>query len=159
VSASDIRALVLWTAQKNLGFGEEGANNAGRFIHAIGGRDGQEWCALFAGYCYEKAFERYGEIHPEWLYRRPGVPEPGAKRLVDALGKGGVRFKRPEDALPGDLVAWRRGLTKGHVAVVERVSDGLVHTIEGNTGAFPAKVRRLVHDVSKERLYTFAGLR
>lgn len=56
-------------------------------------------------------------------------------------------------------MVWRRGLTKGHIGVVESVDDGLVHTIEGNVGGYPAKVRRLVHDVRKERLVAIYGLR
>lgn len=152
------RALVV--ARANLGYGEQGANNRGRFVEAIGGAQGAPWCAAFAGYCYRRAYWLEGSEPGSWLFRRPSVPETGARALVKAMGRAGRLFKDPSEARPGDLVCWARGLGwSGHVGVVELVdADGLVHTIEGNVGAYPSKVRRLVHDVSKERLLYFATL-
>lgn len=147
---------IVRVAQGNLGFGEKEANNDGPLIREIGGKPGQEWCALFAGYCYEKAHTNLG-------LKLPFARSIGAKRLTKNAAKVGSFFTDPLKARPGDLVCWHRrtGLIswKGHVGVVSHVEDDLVHTIEGNVGAFPAKVKRLVHDVRKERLYGFATLR
>jgi hypothetical protein len=162
---SGVRIFVVKEAISNIGYGEKEANNDGPLIRAMGGRPGEEWCALFAGWCYRKSFE-YNEYPPPafaWRDKKQTFLEVSAKRLIDGLAKtaGGVRFTDPAQALPGDLISWHRGLNpwQGHIGVVEFVRDGLVHTIEGNVGSFPAKVKRLVHDVSKERLYTFAGVR
>jgi hypothetical protein len=75
-----IRRLVVQHAVENIGYGEVGGNNQGPLIEALGGRQGMEWCALFAGWCYRRAYKDLGLEPPAWLFRRPGVPEPGAKR-------------------------------------------------------------------------------
>lgn len=170
--ASDMRLLrekILFVARSNLGYGEETGNNEGAFIDAIGGRNKPEWCALFGNYCIRRGFEllygwpkaSFGYSNAPWLYRRPGLPEPGAKRLIKAIGARGRGYKDPAQALPGDFVCWSRGTLgwQGHFGIVEAVdSSGIVATIEGNVGRFPSRVRRFMHDVSKERLYTFASL-
>jgi hypothetical protein len=147
---------IVFVASSNVGYGEVEGNNDGPLIRAMGGKPGQEWCALFAGHCYERAHKRLGVTMP---FQR----STGAKRLVKNLAAVGRFFTDPLEARPGDLVCWHRrtGLIswKGHVGIVEKVDpDGIIHTIEGNVGAFPAKVRRLSHDVRKERLYGFASL-
>lgn len=169
--AAAIRGHVVRVAKANLGYGETGANNSGRFIKALGGREGEEWCALFAGYCYRRAYKALIDDNsevantPSYCYRRPGVLEVGAKALVKNLGKVGITFRDPLQAKPGDLICWNRRTGalswQGHVGVVEMVSvGGIVHTIEGNVGKFPAIVRRLLHDVGREsNFYAFAGLR
>lgn len=150
-------------AIKNLGFGETTANNAGKFIAAIGGKQGMEWCALFVGHCYRRAYQLEGDEPPPWLYRRPGVAEPGALRLWTGMARAGWLLPPDPDSVdavgPGDALLWRR--TGGHhIAIVEYVKDGLIHTIEGNVGRYPAKVKRLIHDVTKEpHFVAFAGLR
>lgn len=92
MNLNEFRAAVVRTAVNNLGYGEEGANNAGQFIRAIGGKDGMEWCALFAGHCYRRAYALQGYPAPDWLYRRPGVPEPGARRLGRNIGESALGF-------------------------------------------------------------------
>ena len=51
----------------------------------------------------------------------------------------------PENPLqPGDLVFWWRDQPsswKGHVALVHSVTDGILYTVEGNKGGFPAPVK------------------
>lgn len=159
-----LRQEVTRIARANLGFGEEESNNNGRLMRAIGGKPGAEWCALFAGYCYRKSYMVLDLDGQEWCWRSPGAPEVGAKALIKAAwSAGALRFTDPELALPGDLICWHRRTGpiswKGHIGVVEAVTDGIVSTIEGNVGRFPAKVKRLSHDVAKERFYGFAGFR
>ncbi len=168
--ATHLGAKAVRVAIGNIGFGEKEANNDGPLLRAIGGRPGEEWCALFAGYCWRKAYELDEVGIAEWCYRRPPghkkgpFLEVGAHALVKAMGREGDLFTDPHQAIPGDLVCWRRpgGLLKpwaAHVALVEYVEDGIIHTIEGNVGKFPAKVKRLAHDVTRENLITFATLR
>lgn len=159
MTPAELRAKVVYVARKNIGYGETTANNKGPFIEAIGGKQGMEWCALLAGYCYRRAYQLLGEEPPPWLYRRPGVAEPGALRLWRGLLEAGERTDML-DVESGDLVLWRRA-GGHHIAVVEYFdADGMLHTIEGNVGRYPAKVRRLVHDVTKEPHFRgIAGLR
>lgn len=150
-------------AQSNLGYGEEGANNAGRFLELIGGRPGEEWCALWASYPYRRAHELLGLEPPAWCYRRPGFIEVGARALVKAMGRAGRRFRDPREARAGDLVLYRRPSLlswQAHVEFVEDQEDGFVTTIAGNVGRFPAKTKRLIHDVMREpHCEGFASLR
>lgn len=157
----------VWIAGKNIGFGEDSKNNAGKWLDLIGSQPGWEWCAVAAGYFYRRAHELLELPPPAWCYRRPGVLEPGARALVQAMGKVGRLYKDPTLAKAGDLVLWTRwALVKGiptrkaHVEFIEFPDDGLVNTIAGNVGKVPAKTKRLVHDVTKEPHFeTFASLR
>ncbi len=74
-----IRQKVVYVAQKNLGFKETEGNNSGKFIRAMGGKDGDNWCATFAGYCYRRAYQIVG-------YELPFLESTGAKRLCKNLG-------------------------------------------------------------------------
>lgn len=162
-----LRSEVVRVARKNIGYGEVEGNNDGPLLRVIGGKPGHEWCALFAGYCYRRAyFNLWGSTdRDDWTWRTEIQPVIGAKELVKAAwGAGALRFTDPHHARPGDLICWHRRTGpiswKGHVGIVEEIKDGLVHTIEGNVGKFPAKVRRLVRDVQKDsRFYGFAGFR
>ncbi len=163
IQTMQLRYEVVRIARSNLGYGEREGNNDGPLIRLIGGKTGHEWCALFAGYCYRKAGENLG-VDVSWCYRPDGTPRIGAKELIKAAWKAGAeRFTDPYLARPGDLVCWHRRTGpiswKGHIGLVEEASNGLVDTIEGNVGPFPAKVKRLRHDVTKERFYGFAGFR
>lgn len=177
---TQLRTLAVERAVANLGYGETEGNNRGRFIEEIGGKylseEDPDWCALFAGHNYRRAYAiallgkaalAPFDMPRGWLYRsaptigRPdGVPEPGALRLVTALGKVGCHFTDPMLASFGDLVLWKRP-GGHHVAIIEFVDDdNLIHTIEGNVGRYPAKVKRLTHDVTKEPHFRrFASLR
>lgn len=143
-------------ARTCIGQGEGLRNNEGAFIEKIGGRPGAPWCAAFAGWCYAEAARDMGLV-------LPFARSSGAKALVKSMGRVGRLFDDPLDARPGDLVAWHRGDEdgwQGHVELVARVEpDGVIHTVAGNVGAFPARVRELTHDVRHERLFSFATLR
>jgi hypothetical protein len=163
LDSSRIRAKVVYVAMSNIGFGETEGNNRGRFIRALGGIDGQEWCAVFAGYCYRRAFDKLKMRQPEWLYRRPWVPEPGAKRLTKNLGRVG-RIWAPDhdfpEARPGDLVCFTRGILgwQGHVGIVLHYHrNGTVDYIAGNEGR-NGKVAVHNSGDSKLKLWRFASL-
>lgn len=158
-------ASAIYVAQRNVGYGEDSdlGNNQGKWLALIGSQPGWEWCAVAASWPYRRAAQMMNIDQPAWCYRRPGVIEPGARALVRAMGKVGRLYREPAEARPGDLVLWTRWVgvrRKAHVEFVEVGDDGLVSTIAGNVGRFPAKVRRLTHDVSKEPHFeTFASLR
>jgi hypothetical protein len=115
-----LRNQIVRIARANLGFDDRGSNS-GRFIRALGGVQGADWCALFAGYCSRRAYEELKLPPPAWCYRYRGVLETGAKALTRALGRVGAVYKPHEyNPLPGDLVCWSRGLLgwQGHVGIV-----------------------------------------
>lgn len=149
---SSTAALAVEVALGLRGQGEEGGNNRGPFIRELGGRDGDLWCALFAGHCWREAHRRSNLEPPAWTFRRPNVAEPGARALVWAAAgaHAAESFKDPTKVLPGDLALWKRD-GGHHVALVWHLKPGgVVKTIEGNVGAFPATVRDLAHDVRYE---------
>jgi len=150
ISAVATEALAI--AIENIGNGEEGGNNSGPFVEMLHGKDfdGDDdddgsWCAQFVGWCVEQAADRLDVSMP---IKRSG----GAKRLFKNIKAAGCEITHP---LPGDVVCWDRGTPgswQGHIGFVELLDDnGLLHTVEGNVGRFPSKVRRFVHDISKDK--------
>ena len=153
-STSDLARRALEFAIGWIGEGEEGGNNSGPFVEMLHHKefdgdndDDGAWCAAFVSTCFERAC---GELGVEMPFERSG----GAKTLMRRIGKAG-QFVLAPDILPGDVVAWDRGAVgswQGHVGIVERYEPdtGMLHTIEGNVGRYPAKVRRFTHDMSKQ---------
>jgi hypothetical protein len=153
-TGSSLGSRALDVAIGFLGAGEEGGNNSGAFVESLHRKefDGDDdddgaWCAAFVSTCFEQACIELGLTMP---FRRSG----GAKSLYRRVGKAGSFVTAP-DILPGDVVAWDRGDVgswQGHVGIVERYDSatGFLHTIEGNVGRYPSKVRRFVHDMSKQ---------
>jgi hypothetical protein len=85
-------------------------------------------------------------------FKRSGA----AKALARNVVKGGGTMITDRDAKPqaGDLILFNRGSVlswQGHIGIVESCEDGIVQTVEGNVGKYPAKVRRLSHDVANSR--------
>lgn len=153
-----LRRQIVRVAQGNLGYGEEGGNNRGPFLKAIGAPQGAEWCAYFIRYCIRRGAQ-YAEL-ADWDFRGSG----NAKRLGLAVlaTPNGRAFVDPDRVVPGDLVVLHRGASEytGHVRVVEEVlGDGRLRQIEGNAGPVPAKVRRIVTTPRAERLVSFYGFR
>jgi len=164
-------AMVLEVAREEIGNGEEGGNNAGPHVarykrRSLGlddDKDQGSWCASFLSWCIEEACGRMG-------IAMPIRPSHGAKQLGKRIAAAGSKVEVP---MPGDVVVWDRGKLKpggkpswmGHVGIVERVELGagtstpsILHTIEGNVGAFPSVVRRFAHDLSRQdRIELFAA--
>lgn len=120
------------------GAGEIGANNSGPSVEKyLSGRISPpaNWCTAFV--CW------YFAQHPD--------PPPfrftlGARGLRNTFRRRGwLIVPSPETPLlPGDPVFWWRDQPlswKGHVAMVHGVADGILSTVEGNKGGFPAPVR------------------
>ena len=166
VRLAQLREAVVHVLTSNEGYGEESVNNDGPLLRAMGGKPGNEWCALLAGYAWRRASILCGFPEPTWCYRRPGVLEVGAKNLGNAMAAspGGFKFTDPSKCLPGDFAVWHRRTGpisgKGHIGTLlsSPGPDEIIETMEGNVGKL-AKVRRFHHDVTKERFAFFAGLR
>jgi hypothetical protein len=161
---SDLAYEALRVAVDNLGQGEVGGNNSGPFVEMLHGKkydgdsdDDGAWCAAFMSFCFESAADGLGVELP---FLRSG----GAKRLYRNASNAG-RSVEPSvpgfenSAQPGDLVCWHRGDPtgwQGHIGIVERVEGSTFHTIEGNVGRYPSKVRRFRHSIDDPRLIGFA---
>lgn len=154
---SRLGAATLAVAIEELGNGEEGGNNSGPHVARYKGivddgdpDDDGAWCASFLSYCTSVAADRLGVDMP---IKKTG----GAKRLHKTVGEAGSFVSA---AKPGDIVCWDRGKKgswQGHVGIVEKVENGVLHTVEGNVGRFPSTVQRFKHDLSMQtRLIGFA---
>jgi hypothetical protein len=150
-------AMVLHVARQEIGHGEEHANNQGPFLvmyrRGRGGKNSKApWCADYCSWVIEEVYRALGAAVP--IER-----SAHAKTLYKRIGRAGAFVDVPE---PADFVCWHRGKAgsrQGHIGIVETVrGDGLIQTIEGNVGLFPAKVKQLLHDTTHERLVGFARL-
>jgi len=112
-------------AQSEIGHGEEWGNNRGKFVRMyLNGRENLPWCAGFVSYCIKKS----------------GAHVPYTLRAKDFLTLG----KKVTTPKPGDLIIFtRKG--GGHVGIVEQTTPQTITTIEGNTGDFPSKVKRITY--------------
>jgi len=150
----------LGIAIENLGRGEEGGNNSGEFVEMLHGLtyDGDDdddgaWCASFVSWCFEQASRKLD-------IKMPFPKSKGAKSLYRKIGKAGEFIENPE---PGDVVCWDRGVRgswQGHIGIVEKYENGILHTVEGNVGRYPSMVQRFTHNLDLQpRLEGFARCR
>ena len=142
-----------------IGNGEEGGNNSGQYVARYHGidDDGDDdddgaWCASFVSFCCRSAADDLSISLPFRTSR-------GAKALYKKIGDAGQYTTNP---MPGDVVCWDRGKPgswQGHIGIVEKMENGVLHTIEGNVGRFPSTVHRIKHDLDREdRLIGFARM-
>ena len=149
-------AAALAVAKSQIGLGEEGDNNRGPHVAKYRGReddpgDKGSWCAAFVSWCFRQASERTGT-------EMPFGSSEGAKQLFKNAKQAGLSTAKP---LPGDIVCWHRGDPKGwqgHIGIVAAVGEGVFHTVEGNVGRYPARVRRFVHELDDDRLIGFVRI-
>lgn len=136
-SAQVIPGTVLQIARSEIGHGESFANNYGSDIRRYGA-EGKPWCAAFVSYCLK------------------GYGLPHILRAKDFVKYG--RCVAICEVRPGDIVIFtRKG--GGHAGIVEKLTSGGFISIEGNTGAFPAKVKRVKHSFGEKAIYRFVRLR
>lgn len=139
-SKSGWNAVQIAMRELNAGAGEAGSNNTGpdvmRYHMAAGGKAGWDWCTSFVSYCFH-------EGNPGTM---PFDPTVGARDLLKQFKNKGWDYKASvvSPPAPGDIIVWWRvALTdwRGHIGIVASYKDGIVKTIEGNKGSFPAKVK------------------
>ncbi len=157
-----LRRQIVRVASGNVGYGEEGGNNLGPFLKAIGAPQGANWCAYFAWYCIRRGAQ-YAEL------AIPGFRGSGnARRLGRAVARcpNGVAFTDPALVQPGDLVVLERAEfpgdeDHGHVRIAVENLLPRITQAEGNAGRYPAKVRFVTTDPTREPrgLVSFYGFR
>ena len=134
-------ADLISSAASNIGYKEKG-NNQTKFGEWYG-MNGQPWCAMFVSYNANKA-KIPTSIIPK---------DASTKSMYSWFKKKKQLVSSPSKGEPGDLVffADANGNESGihHVGIVEDVSGGEVHTIEGNTSG---QVRRRSYKTSEKKL-------
>lgn len=95
-----------------------------------------EWCAIFVSWCANQC----GYLDAGVLPKMEGV-----RPYVDWFIERGQWQGRDYEPSPGDIIFfdWESDGLADHVGIVEKVENGLIYTVEGNTG-----------DVCAERHYT-----
>ncbi len=130
-SPSEAGAKALAAAQSQVGVREASGNNDGLPSRRYAGGRREPWCADFVS----------------WCFRQTGMPLPGNQRSLASVQHMENQMKKagkfiPSGAAPpkpGDIIFFKnRGRSdRGggrHVGIVEKVVNGKVYTIEGNSG-------------------------
>ncbi|TVR06076.1 MAG: CHAP domain-containing protein [Salinarimonadaceae bacterium] len=153
-------ALAVAREEAARGAGEAGGNNRGPDIRVyLDGRapEGSEWCAGFVSWCHREAARRLGRDMP-FRYSL------GARDIRNQFRAKGWAYaaSAAQNPRPGDIVVWWRGAQsgwQGHIGLVERCVDGILHTIEGNRGPYPSRVSRYRYVLGRmERLLGFGRI-
>jgi hypothetical protein len=121
-----------------VGVRESGGPNRGprvdEYLRNVGldpTRGSYSWCASFVYFCFNRAAQNLG-------IRNPCVKTAGVMnhwRLAPAWARVTAQdlAGSPSAVRPGAIFVIDHGQGKGHTGLVERVSPGSLHTIEGNT--------------------------
>lgn len=138
-------ALRVAISEMQNGACEIGANNSGSFVRKyLNGilATPQPWCAGFVSWCFSQ--------HPAGIPFRYSL---GARDIRNQFQRKGWAFNAAEQSPePGDIVVWwrrRRDGSEGHIGLVQRLEHGVLYTIEGNKGGFPAKVNQFDYVLSR----------
>lgn len=113
------RRQALAAAKRQLGYVERpgNRNKFGKWY----GMDGVAWCAEFVSWCFDQ-----GGLTFHYAY----VPFAVADARAGRNGLSWVKTAKPGDAVPFD---WDDDGIADHIGIVERVANGMVYTVEGNT--------------------------
>ena len=86
-----------------------------------------EWCAIFVSWCADQC----GYLDAGVLPRMEGV-----RPYVDWFIERGQWQGRDYEPMPGDIIFfdWESDGLADHVGIVEKVENGLIYTVEGNSG-------------------------
>ncbi len=114
-------------------FGNEGGL---KFCNWYGYDFRVEWCAIFVSWCADQC----GYLDAGVLPRMEGVI-PFEEWFVER----GQWQSRDYEPMPGDIIFfdWESDGLPDHIGIVEKLENGLIYTVEGNTG-----------DMCAERCYT-----
>ena len=150
-SAMGRAALAVALSEMQNGACEIGSNNDGAFVQKYLNnilQTPQMWCAGFVSWCFAQ--------NPAGMPFRYSL---GARDIRNQFQRKGWAFdasqQMPE---PGDIAVWWRGRqdgSEGHIGIVHKLEFGVLYTIEGNKGGFPARVSQFDYVLS--RMDAFLG--
>ena len=121
-------------AINEIGNGELGGNNKGKYVQLYNNKLESSWCAGFVSYVLKES--KFTKLKYQL----------SAKAIWNEAKQLGLNTDTPK---AGYLICfWREKKTswKGHVGIVEKVDNEYVYTIEGNVGKYPAKVKRFKYN-------------
>ena len=103
------------------------------YLRSVGLGAGNSWCAAFVHWCFGQAAASSGRPNPVFntggcLAHWNGAPSMGATRVLSSKAQGD-----PALLQPGFIFIMDHGGGFGHTGLVERVSGGLITTLEGNS--------------------------
>lgn len=103
------------------------------------------WCAIYVSWCADQC----GFLDAGVLPKLEGV-----RPYVDWFMERGQWQGRDYEPSPGDIIFfdWENDGLADHVGIVEKVEDGLIYTVEGNTGDTCAERR---YHVGNTPIYGF----
>ena len=134
MTVAEAKSKVVQTALAEVGY-TEGANNWNKYADALdplgitwGGKQNLAWCAEFVLWVFYKCFGADKALEMLCSPKPTGIPlcKMGAQYFKDAKRW----YQNPE---VGDVVFFYYDGDINHTGIVERVSGGLIYTIEGNS--------------------------
>lgn len=151
-SAAGRAALAAALDELRTGAREQRVNNDGQWVAKyLNGvvPPPANWCAGFVSWCFSQA--------PGGIPFRYSL---GARAIRDDFRRRGwVYDPQAQMPAPGDIVVWWRGQPtgwQGHIGLVHHVDNGILFTVEGNKGGFPAPVGMFDYVLGRmERLLGF----
>jgi hypothetical protein len=97
--------------------------------YPTGMQNREPWCSAFASWCVQEADRQSEELYFVTPPRFPAVAQwlPWARAIQAEV----IPVSQYDRARPGDIIIFRPHFS--HVGIIERISSGWIHTIEGNT--------------------------
>ena len=115
-----------------------------RDLHSAGyyqaAKNGYAWCDMFVDWCFWKLAGEKGK--GEWLECQTGLYGAGCEWSSNCYRWAGRFDNNPK---PGDQIFFGKPGSEGHTGIVEKIENGMVHTIEGNASNM---VKRCVHSLT-----------
>lgn len=117
-----------------------------------GPKNGYDWCTAFADWCiYMAADQDAAAAQQAVCYTGPwGASCTLSVQYYRAAGRFYPRFEA--NPKPGDQIFFGSASNIRHTGLVEKVTDGVVYTIEGNSGN---SVRRKSYALSNSDIYGY----
>lgn len=128
-----------------------GSNNYTKYardLHNAGyyqaNKNGYAWCDMFVDWCFYKLAG--GKTKGEYLECQTGLYGAGCEWSSRCYRNAGRFDKNPK---PGDQIFFGKTGAEEHTGIVEKVANGMVHTIEGNSSN---KVQRRSYALTNSRI-------
>lgn len=137
-SQSSASQSTVAVAVSQIGNGEISCDNCGEYVKQYNRGLEAAWCAGFAS----------------WVMHQSGRMDGRYYLRARDYWKN---EKHVSDPRPGDVVVFSRGNNPelGHVGILEKISGETMVVIEGNSGKFPAKVKRVCYSKKPKTLLGF----
>ncbi len=95
-----------------------------------GSKQGVSWCSVFVDWCHYIASGK-NKSTAQKISCQSGIYGASCTYSMGYYQAAGRFYKK--DPMPGDQIYFGSGKTAEHTGIVEKVADGKVYTVEGNT--------------------------